>query len=43
MFLYIETKEMKEKTIENLTSLVKTKEGKLIQQQSQVQYCQYFT
>ena len=43
MFLYIETREMKEKTIENLTSLVKTKEGKLIQQQSQVQCCQYFT
>ena len=43
MFLYIETREMKEKRIENLTSLVKTKEGKLIQQQSQVQYCQYFT
>ena len=34
---------MKEKTIEYLTSLVKTKEGKLIQQQSQVQFCQYFT
>ena len=44
IFLYIETKEMKEKTIENLTLLVKTKEGKLIiQQQSQVQCCQYFT
>ena len=43
MFLYIETREMKEKTIEHLTSLVKTKEGKLIQQQSQVQCCQYFT
>ena len=27
MFLYIETREMKEKTIEDLTSLVKTKEG----------------
>ena len=36
-FLYIETREMKEKTIEDLISLVKTKEGKLIQQQSQVQ------
>ena len=33
MFLYIETREMKEKTIEDLTSLVKTKEGKLIQHQ----------
>ena len=33
MFLYIETREMKEKTIEHLTSLVKTKEGKLIQHQ----------
>ena len=43
MFLYIETREMKEKTIEHLTSLVKTKEGKLIQQQSQVQCCHYFT
>ena len=43
MFLYIETREMKEKTIKDLTSLVKTKEGKLIQQQSQVQCCQYFT
>ena len=43
MFLYIETKEMKEKTIKDLTSLVKTKEGKLIQHQSQVQCCQYFT
>ena len=43
MFLYIETREMKEKTIEHLTSLVKTKEGKFIQQQSQVQCCQYFT
>ena len=32
MFLYIETREMKEKTIEHLTLLVKTKEGKLIQQ-----------
>ena len=42
MFLYIETREMNEKTIENLTLLVKTKEGKLIQQQSQVQCCQYF-
>ena len=28
MFLYIETREMKEKTIQNLTSLVKTKEDK---------------
>ena len=28
MFLYIETREMKEKTIENLMLLVKTKEGK---------------
>ena len=43
MFLYIETREMKEKTIEDLTSLVKTKEGKLIQHQSKVQCCQYFT
>ena len=43
MFLYIETREMKEKIIEHLTSLVKTKEGKLMQQQSQVQCCQYFT
>ena len=43
MFLYIETRETKEKTIENLTSLVKTKESKLIQHQSQVQCCQYFT
>ena len=34
---------MKEKTIEHLTSLVKTKEGKLMQHQSQVQCCQYFT
>ena len=42
MFLYIETRERKEKTIEHLTSLVKTKEGKLIQHQSQLQ-CQYFT
>ena len=33
MFVYIETREMKEKTIEDLTSLVKTKEGKLIQHQ----------
>ena len=32
IFLYIETREMKEKTIEHLTSLVKTKEGKLTQQ-----------
>ena len=30
MFLYIETREMKEKIIEHLTSLVKTKEGKLM-------------
>ena len=36
MFLYTETREMKEKTIKDLTSLVKTKEGKLIQHQSQV-------
>ena len=36
MFLYTEMREMKEKTIEDLTSLVKTKEGKLIRQQSQV-------
>ena len=43
MFLYIETREMKEKTIEHLTSLVKTKEGKLIQNQLQVHCCQYFT
>ena len=43
MFLYIETREMKEKTIEHLTSLVKTKEGKLIQHQSQVQCYHYFT
>ena len=42
MFLYIETRERKEKTIEHLTSLVKTKEGKLIQHQSQLQ-CPYFT
>ena len=42
MFLYKETREMKEKTIEHLTLLVKTKESKLIQHQSQVN-CQYFT
>ena len=30
MFLCVETRESKEKTIEHLTSLVKTKEGKLI-------------
>ena len=33
LILYIETREMKEKTIKDLTSLVKTKEGKLIQHQ----------
>ena len=42
MFLYIETREMKEKTIKGLTSLMKTKEGKLIQHQSQVRCCHYF-
>ena len=39
----LETREIKEKTIEDLMSLVKTKEGKLIQHQSQVRCCQYFT
>ena len=42
-FLYIETREIREKRIEHLTSLVKTKEDTLIQHQSQVQCCQYFT
>ena len=36
MFLYIETRELKEKTIEDLTFLVKTKEGNIIQQQLQI-------
>ena len=39
LFLYIETREIKEKTIEDLKSLVKTKEGKLIQQVQYFQYC----
>ena len=43
MFFFIGTRELKEKTIKHLTSLMNTKEGKLIQHQSQVQCCQYFT
>ena len=35
MFLYIETRELKEKTIKDLTLLVKTKEGNIIQQHIQ--------
>ena len=38
MFLYIEAREMKEKEIGDLKSLVKEKEGKLTQEQLQVQY-----